>query len=121
MSLSRNGFGWLSASLLIMTIGLAPRIASAQVGDFQTDLFGKPAAVDASNALRYEATVVPEEAAPGDEVTLRLTATVAPGWHTFSLTQKGLGGSPTVIEAADHVPLKKLGERLQRESAAGDS
>ena len=81
--------------------------------DFQTDLFGNSRrSANAKDAIKYEAKIVPAEAAPGDEVTLQLTATVAPGWHTFSLTQTGFGGSPTVIALDDHGALETAGQRI---------
>lgn len=111
MRMSRNGFGSLFALLLVAVVGLAPQPTAAQNDVFQTDLFGsKPPANDAKNAIKYEAKIVPADAAAGDEVTLQLTATVAEGWHTFSLTQTGFGGSPTVIALDDHGPLKPLGK-----------
>ena len=111
MRMSRNGFGSLFALLLVAVVGLAPQPAAAQNDVFQTDLFGsQPPVNDAKNAIKYDAKIVPADAAPGDEVTLQLTATVAEGWHTFSLTQTGFGGSPTVIALDDHGPLKPLGK-----------
>ena len=51
----------------------------------------------------------PEDAKPGDKVTLSITMELDKGWHTFSLTQKGEGGEPTVITLGQTSGLKPLG------------
>lgn len=53
----------------------------------------------------------PEDAKPGDKVTFSITMKLDEGWHTFSLTQseKGGGGTPTIIEVAALRGLKSVG------------
>ncbi len=71
----------------------------------------------ASSAVRYEDTLKPmrktspspdpveylvrlnpAHAAKGETVTVEITAKLQPGWHSYSLTQKDIGGEPTEIE-----------------------
>ena len=58
--------------------------------------------------LRFKLS--PEDAKPGDKVTLSIDLQLDEGWHTFSLTQKGEGGDPTVIELDSVHGLKPLGK-----------
>src|SRR5262249_41468210 len=58
--------------------------------------------------IAYEVGLSPIDAKPGDKVTLFVRATLTEGWHTFSLTQKDQGGSPTVIEMTRLIGLKSL-------------
>ncbi len=90
----------------------APDPASAQLDDLNLDLFGNKnaSAVPEGKEIVYEAKIVPSEAKPGDEVTLQLTATVAEGWHTFSLTQPRKGATPTIIKIEDDSGLIPLGK-----------
>ena len=52
----------------------------------------------------------PEDAKPGDAVTLSITMELDAGWHTFSLSQKGDGGNPTDIELLDFNGLTPTGD-----------
>jgi thiol:disulfide interchange protein DsbD len=47
--------------------------------------------------IRFEIALSPTNAGPGENVTLSIKAILEPGYHTFSLTQNGIGGSPTEI------------------------
>jgi len=113
MNQNRPRFSWLMLALALLVCAAAPQATFAQQDAFQSDLFGDtapPQGGDAKDALKYEARFVPAEAAPGEEVTLQLIATIADGWHTFSLTQTGFGGAPTVINVAEMGLLKPLGD-----------
>ena len=55
----------------------------------------------------------PDDAKPGDKVTLSITMELDKGWHTFSLTQTGDGGEPTVIELEALSGLKPVGAGFQ--------
>ena len=52
----------------------------------------------------------PENAKPGEAVTFSISMELDKGWHTFSLTQKGDGGSPTEIEVVAMTGLKPKGD-----------
>lgn len=52
----------------------------------------------------------PTDAKPGDKVTLSVKGALDDGWHTFSVTQSGDGGSPTSFELSELVGLKPLGD-----------
>lgn len=58
--------------------------------------------------LRYKLT--PENAKPGDKVTLAITMELDKGWHTFSLTHKGDGGVATEIVLDSIKGLMPVGE-----------
>lgn len=60
--------------------------------------------------ITFDFTLSPPDSQPGDKVTLAIQATLAEGWHTFSLTQEGSGGLPTVIDVSQLSGLKPLGE-----------
>ncbi len=112
MSHSRIGFASLFSLLFLAAAIAAPQPASAQFEDLTVDIFGDSPATAEGEEIVYEAQIVPAEAKPGDEVTLQLTATIAEGWHTYSLTQPVLGGSPTVIKIEDAGGLKVLGKEF---------
>lgn len=95
--------------LLIAVFAAYGTPAKAQLDTFNADLFGKTKVSATGEEIRYEAKIVPTQARAGEEVTLQLTATVAEGWHTFSLTQSPFGGSPTVIRVSKSPGLTPLG------------
>lgn len=66
--------------------------------------------------LRFKLS--PEDAKPGEKVTLSIDLQLDEGWHTFSLTQKGDGGEPTVIELDSVHGLKALGDGFQPDHPA---
>lgn len=51
----------------------------------------------------------PEDAKPGDKVTLSISIQLDEGWHTFALTQTGGGGEPTTIALDALQGLKAVG------------
>ncbi|HET6426709.1 MAG TPA: cytochrome c biogenesis protein CcdA, partial [Planctomycetaceae bacterium] len=53
-----------------------------------------------ADPIQYSARLTPTNAAKGDMVTLSITAKLRSGWHTYSLTQKDIGGEPTEIDVA---------------------
>lgn len=110
MSSFRLGYRlFLLGAVLSALVGTA----NAQQKNFDVDLFGKPKQTPRGEEIRYKAKFVPAEARVGEEVTLQLTATVAAGWHTFSLTQSPLGGSPTIIRILKSPGLKALGKGFE--------
>ncbi|MDZ4688896.1 MAG: cytochrome c biogenesis protein CcdA [Planctomycetaceae bacterium] len=48
--------------------------------------------------IAYRFRLSPEDALPGGQVTLSVTAMIDEGWHTYSLSQTGLGAAPTEID-----------------------
>ncbi len=50
--------------------------------------------------VEWTLQLTPTDAATGDTVTLSLTAKLQSGWHTYSLTQKDIGGEPTEIDVS---------------------
>ncbi len=51
----------------------------------------------------------PENARPGDEVTLEVSLSLQPGWHTFGLSSPpGIGGDPTTIRLSGFQGLSAL-------------
>lgn len=61
--------------------------------------------------LRF--SLSPEDAKPGDQVTLSATMTLGEGWHTYSLTQpKGPGALPTTFTLKQSRGLTPVGERF---------
>ncbi len=63
-----------------------------------------------TNPALLRLVLTPEDAKPGDKVTLSITMELDKGWHTFSLTQTGDGGLPTEIELESLHGLKAVGE-----------
>jgi thiol:disulfide interchange protein len=59
------------------------------------------------NHVQWTLTVEPPSAAPGGTVLARLTATVDPEWHMYSLTTPP-GPIPTTIEATDSSAIEKV-------------
>lgn len=57
--------------------------------------------------LRFKLS--PTDAKPGQKVQLSITMELDKGWHTFSLTQNGPGGEPTVISLTGLNGLKPAG------------
>lgn len=55
----------------------------------------------------------PSDAGPGDKVALSITMDLDEDWHTFSLTQNGEGGEPTVIELESLNGLKAIGDEFK--------
>lgn len=56
-------------------------------------------------------TLTPQDAKPGEKVTLKIQIAMDKGWHTFSITQKkGIGSAPTIIDIETLQNLKPLGE-----------
>lgn len=66
--------------------------------------------------LRFKLS--PEDAKPGDKVTLSINLQLDEGWHTFSLTHKGEGGEATVIELDSLHGLKPIGDGFQPDHPA---
>lgn len=77
------------------------------------------AAADKSAAPQYQVAVSkphvdfkvqlsPEQAKPGDVVTLTIRAELAKGWHIFSTSQQGIGGEPTVGKLTELAGLEEL-------------
>ncbi|APZ91664.1 protein-disulfide reductase DsbD family protein [Fuerstiella marisgermanici] len=60
--------------------------------------------------IRYEVSLTPKDAQIGDEVKLAVKATISPSYHTFSVTQTGLGGEPTTIDLSDIRGLEPVGQ-----------
>lgn len=54
--------------------------------------------LSAPDPVTYTVRLTPTEAAPGDSVTLSISAKLNEGWHTYSLTQSDVGGEPTEID-----------------------
>ncbi len=56
-------------------------------------------------------TLAPQDAKPGEKVTLTIQMAMDEGWHTYSITQKkAIGAAPTIIEIEELQNLKPLGE-----------
>ena len=55
----------------------------------------------------------PADPKPGDEVTLGVTVSLDPGWHTYSTTQKeAIGSTTTAITLESTKGLRPIGERF---------
>jgi thiol:disulfide interchange protein DsbD len=65
---------------------------------------------DEPGPIAFDFELSPSDARPGEKVTLSIKATLEEGWHTFSLTQRGEGGLPTVIDVSKLAGLKPLGD-----------
>lgn len=63
--------------------------------------------------IEYLIDLSPTNAQPGERVKLSITAKLDEGWHTYALTQEGLGAEPTTIELGTLRNLKPLGEGFQ--------
>lgn len=60
--------------------------------------------------VEFTVRISPTDAAKGDTVTLSITAKLQSGWHTYSLTQKDIGGEPTEIDLATLRNLEAIDE-----------
>lgn len=60
--------------------------------------------------IEFEFRLAPPNGQPGQRVTLYITAWLDAGWHTYSLTQTGVGAAPTVIELDQLRNLRPLGD-----------
>ena len=58
--------------------------------------------------LRFQ--LLPADAGPGEKVQLAVTIEMDEGWHTFSLTHEGIGGSKTEINVSELLGLKPTGD-----------
>ncbi len=58
--------------------------------------------------LRFQ--LIPADAGPGEKVQLAVTIEMDEGWHTFSLTHEGIGGSKTEIDVGKLTGLKPIGD-----------
>ncbi|MDP1796242.1 MAG: cytochrome c biogenesis protein CcdA [Planctomycetaceae bacterium] len=78
----------------------------------------KPARKGSPNAdpVDYLVRLTPIDAAKGDTVTLTVTAKLRTGWHTYSLTQKDIGGEPTEIELVTLRNLEPIDEEFASSS-----
>lgn len=70
-----------------------------------------------TNPALLKFNLSPMDAKPGDIVTLSITMELDEGWHTFSLTQKGEGGAPTIIDLTSVHGLKAQGDGFQSDHA----
>ena len=110
MRISRFGIPLLQMIAVMAFVFGPTQFAAAQFKKLDEDIFGKSPQTPRGEEIRYETKFVPAQAHPGEEVTLQITATVAEGWHTFSLTQPLLGGSPTIVRVLKSPGLKALGK-----------
>jgi thiol:disulfide interchange protein DsbD len=60
-----------------------------------------------NSRLKYKLS--PEDAKPGDKVTLSVTIELNNDWHTYSMKDMGGGSEPTVIALVSYQGLKPLG------------
>ncbi len=69
--------------------------------------------------IGYTVSLSPADAQPGDEVTLRVRADIADGWHTYSSTMSPdiLGGTPTVISLSEFSGLQNVDKYFTASSA----
>jgi suppressor for copper-sensitivity B len=67
------------------------------------------AAINAALGSPVRITAAIESGTGGDPDVVAVTATLDPGWHLYSLTQKPGGPRPTAIEIADDSPRRIVG------------
>lgn len=65
------------------------------------------------NPGELQLRLAPTKASDGNRVKLLLTMVLRKGWHTFSTTFKGDGGTPTIIELESVYGLKSIGEGFE--------
>jgi hypothetical protein len=58
----------------------------------------------------FSAAITPSSAAPGDEVTLIVTAVIAPGWHIYALNRSNGVNIPTALKLALSDEISPAGE-----------
>lgn len=64
----------------------------------------------APDPVEFLVRLSPQNAAKGDTVTVEITAKLQTGWHTYSLTQKDIGGEPTEIDLESLRNLEPIGD-----------
>ncbi|MBI1348815.1 thioredoxin fold domain-containing protein [bacterium] len=75
------------------------------------EMFRPARGVDSTpDPIEYYIALTPTNAAPGEKVKLAITAKLDAGWHTYALTQEGLGAEPTTIEMLKIRNLSPLGD-----------
>ena len=86
-----------------MTLALA-----GQLGPPRSDLEAAPH-TPRTRQVTFALRTDPPAARPGQAVRLRLTATLAPGWHIYSITENSGGPVPTTIRLLSTGPLESRG------------
>jgi thiol:disulfide interchange protein len=124
-----------------MTSGVTRALAGAKTVHVQAKacvtlaLLTFGAAFAAEDPVQWSLTFEPKSAPPGSHITGKLTATIQPGWHLYSLTQPPGGPNPTTIKIVENPiigayvasfqpkPEKKFDQTFQidTETYAGDT
>jgi thiol:disulfide interchange protein DsbD len=104
------GFSWLGLLSLVLVLESGPvaRGADDPPRPAQKD---SPARAKPRDAV-LTAAIEPEQARPGDVLTLKVTAKLKPGWHIYTQarTQEGEGPRKTVFDVFDRAGLQIDGE-----------
>src|SRR5688500_13813859 len=79
-----------------------------------------PAAAQDPNPVSWRASLSPSAVSPGSAATIRVAASIDPGWHVYSVTQPSGGPLATVIVLTDTPLLQRSGEIVQSKFESKD-
>jgi len=99
--------------LIAQVLGGTPTSTSVSANNPYDEMFrpSRGKGTDATpDPIEYFVELSPTNAMPGDKVKLSITAKLDAGWHTYALTQEGLGAEPTSLEILKARNLKPLGD-----------
>lgn len=93
-----------------LTLAAGPSPTTSSTVSYEETLKPTRKTSTAPDPVEFLVQLTPTDAAKGDTVTLSITAKLQSGWHTYSLTQKDIGGEPTEIDVESLRNLEAIDE-----------